>query len=668
MNELNRLATELLFHEVSQVLLFRIAELLRDILSFLPDGSTSKFRAECLDIDTTDVAVRALVIHDGTTDTALTARTRARSETILAMLNATPQALTHIDEAVMTHVNQYVIPRLTEAGVVDFAEMAAAIADLARAVTRSDRAEVYVAASGSGSSAHRVAHSTRDSSRDVGPWVQSGSSALVDRVLHTNRAKHTGADDSTELATPVPGGLASPHESPIGVLLLQRSNTDRYSAYHMALARNVCLRLAVLHTTEATGKVARAIADLRSVPLSTMAGSLAPILDLPEPQDLPPDVQLALSRVPSVLETVTRASNSSSVTVRIAVPDAEADEPHGLVLRRVAAFPADVMHDPDLILKQAHGGTSWRAVLTGQLHYAPDAASDEYYRPTRADTQSALTVPIKVEGRLLGTINMESRMLANYGPFLPQAEALAGALGRSFADAEAYFTQPVLARAAEVLDHGHDYEANLRQLKMSPALATLGGSERQTVEDFIDDGLDLITRTTRGWTDSSDEVAQTVWTALNNAYERRPVLSLSLPDWSNVETLNRPLEAGDARLIESAITNVFANMKRYAGDPGIGPTGYTPPTMETSECTWAGGQFLTITFWNTSSDYISSQISTRVYRIPIESSDGTLRLGSYLAALRIRQVRGTIAFAVADEGVRARTVLMIPLTQDRGGR
>ena len=64
--------------------------------------------------------------------------------------------------------------------------------------------------------------------------------------------------------TPIPGPLASSATPAVGVLALYRLERGReFRAYDQALARNVALRIALMHATNLSGSLALAMGSSR---------------------------------------------------------------------------------------------------------------------------------------------------------------------------------------------------------------------------------------------------------------------------------------------------------------------------------------------------------------------------------------------------------------------
>lgn len=78
-------------------------------------------------------------------------------------------------------------------------------------------------------------------------------------------------------------------------------------------------------------------------------------------------------------------------------------------------------------LRMGLDGMVGRVAATGKMRYAPDVRKDPYYLPCEPDTLSAVTIPLKVGGRVTGVISIDNRMLDAYSPDqLKVLQAIAG--------------------------------------------------------------------------------------------------------------------------------------------------------------------------------------------------------------------------------------------------
>lgn len=635
---------------------------------------------------TSDLVVAPLIL--GASDTGEPVRlSNEQYLDIAVMLNATAQASTRRDTRVVSEVDERISPQFSANGLLDFESMAQQAADLALSVTDSDGVAIFIRDS------DRTDHLT------LLALAQSKSEAAkslsVDRVLPENDVTLggnvslnrrtlqlppgppgspttrttwlTGERAVTELATPIPGPLASIASPTFGVLTVIRFGMRDFSAYDLALIRNVCLRVALLRSTYAASLIAAAIANLRSRPPRSAAGE--PPLSSPEGvrAGLPEDRKRGLARVPAALESVAAATNSQSVTVRLATADFLAPEPHGLVLVRAAAHPpARLLDKHDAQRESEHRGMNWLTITSGELQYAPDVENDSRFVKFRENTRSSLTVPIRHEGRLIGTLNLESRDLNNYGPFLPQVQALAGAIGRTLADSTSNQGNLVLERAASLLDNVHNLESSLRSLQDEILEVPMPDDKRLLVNSRFAEGFDLVDKTARYTSAEQEEDnlagSTTIGTLLRSACKSKPMLTLDHPDFDLDPLCRFELDHMAAESVYSALRNVLSNLKDHTGMIGRRRRSQgIARSIELGETCWDGRSMVTITFRNSTDTYISSKDASEVYRVPIKSDDGSLRLGAFLTSLRMTEIGGMAHFSVDDRGEIARTTLMIPV-------
>lgn len=584
------------------------------------------------------------------------------AEHLLAMLNANSRARARLDARVMADVDQTMVPHITDAGLVDLVGMAERAAALARRVTRSESARLYLR-DPHGSAPLSIVFP--DDEVDLLAY-ETELKELTRRVLDSHRADTADGAGHIALATPVPGPFASPHAPAVGVLTVLREHSREFSAYELALLRNICLRVAVVHATAASGGVAQAIAQLPSM----SSDALADVGNAIEPSThtaVPPDVRLGLTGVPEALERLARTTNSQSVSVRLALSDPSATEPHGLALRRVAAFPPSRMDDRLRVQYERHGGLNWRTVRNGRRTYSADVTTEADYTESRKETRSELSVPIRIGGQLRGTLNLESATVGNYGPFMPLVDALAGAIGRRLADAEAHHSQLVLERAAEVFDDAHYYEGRLQELRAKSEAIAVDAAEREAIITYIDKCIELISGTLRKKRANELVPHSTVDDVIQAALAKKHVLSLELPRDSQIAELQHQLTETEARLLHAATRNILSNLKKHGGKSALADDEtHQPPRMLYDACTWDGRRYALISYTNPVMEFVKAEDAYRIYRLPIER-DNILRLGAYLAALRLRELGGMLHFSINPDQV-ARTVMMIPTVRTRVGQ
>jgi hypothetical protein len=313
--------------------------------------------------------------------------------------------------------------------------------------------------------------------------------------------------------------------------------------------------------------------------------------------------------------------------------------------------------------QREHSGLNWRTMVSGKTNYAANVDKENDYHRSREGTASELSVPIRADGQLIGTLNLESAIPSNYEAFLPQVEAVAAGIGRRIADERGRYSQPLFERAAEVLDYGHGYEGKLLSLQERVNTFPLPDADLAALNNSIGDVLELITTGIKPDSGSGNIIHEprTVARAISDALEEEKVLGLRLPGRVNIDELQVELTPQAAHFVDSATRNILSNIKRHSGKPDKSAgVERRPAEVVYGACSWDGVRCATIAFFNTSPDPIPPSLASAIYRVPLVHRDG-LRLGAYLAAIRTQQIGGAISFVVREK-YYVRTVIVIPLT------
>ena len=93
------------------------------------------------------------------------------------------------------------------------------------------------------------------------------------------------------------------------------------------------------------------------------------------------------------------------------LPDADLDvEAHAYDLARYAKH-GEYIHRAEVILPINGQGLIPTAVRTGQLVYAPDVNKDDRYLPSDKRTRSELVVPLQIQSRILGALDLQSPII-----------------------------------------------------------------------------------------------------------------------------------------------------------------------------------------------------------------------------------------------------------------
>ncbi|MGH8897388.1 MAG: GAF domain-containing protein [Egibacteraceae bacterium] len=465
----------------------------------------------------------------------------------------------------------------------------------------------------------------------------------------------------TELITPIMGPLAGPNSPAVGALSVFRDSSESvYSGYDLSLLRNIALRLALLRTTGATARIADAITAMRtqaghvqladtSVAASALGGSA-----------LPRDIAAAVERFREPLEQLAHSTNSHSVTVRIALPSAETSASHGLALVRVAAYPRSRMtEDPYPAQQESDGGINWIVMRNGAPEYVRRARGDERVLAFRPGTASELCVPVRVEGALIGVLNLESTVIENYTVALPLILAFSAALGRTLADAAAAQTQRIIDRAALTMSKRHDIDNYLTEFERS--ILRHGPNERLRAD------FETFSERVRG---ALAEIRQPPSTPAVSEMSLSEILDKALvdldmitelPETRDSDLLNRRLNAQDGQALSLAFRNVFRNLINHTAPTMAASDGHPLRSIYFSNTVLDGRRQSVVIIENYSDEYISTDRAMELYRYPLVGNSGELRLGAFLAGLNARRAGAKLHASVLTDARTLRTIAVVPI-------
>lgn len=249
-------------------------------------------------------------------------------------------------------------------------------------------------------------------------------------VVDPSRSDWLGVDEeSHELALPllaVPGGETYPS---MGVLCVTRLEARPFSSHQIALAGDLALRIAFLLEQLRIEDAA----DESRLGLMVRAGQAFGDRYRPPDGDtswIPSDLMPAAPSVAVLLDVIAMVSLCDAATVRLLIPSTQRG--HRYELRRLAVWPPDESHQLTIHLSDQASVNAW--VARSGLHcYLPDVRRRESYfrfrglkdyKPVRPDTRSELCLPLALHGRIIGTVNLESRNPNNFALRVNQIRAL----------------------------------------------------------------------------------------------------------------------------------------------------------------------------------------------------------------------------------------------------
>ncbi|MEV6489772.1 hypothetical protein AB0M20_14260 [Actinoplanes sp. NPDC051633] len=464
-------------------------------------------------------------------------------------------------------------------------------------------------------------------------------------------------EGGAELVTPIAGPLADSWAPALGGIVLFRADGGGgYSAYERALVRNVALRLALFRTNIATRQIANAISVLRS-------GSPRRLQTPPTDAEVnhaelwPKDVAKVTARFDTPLAQLAESTHSHSVTLRIALPHSSSRSEHGLVLARVAAHPSERLNDLYERELEEDSGLHWEVMREGREKYLRSVHRDAKDWEFRPGTVSALCVPVKVEGILAGTLNLESPFADNYAPYLPLIVALSGAVGRTLADARAELEVGLLDTTAHALASQHQY---------SGVLARMADEIEDVQPRALHDTLMDRTRRLRTLIQDLREPdmpermpARSLWQIVRDSIDHLGV-QLSIVEPAE-QLFHLPLLPRVTRALTSVLENVWKNVDYHSSADGRDADGKTVPRATFGLARLDGMKQAMIIVDNLSLNILDENYCAALYRYPAEGSEGEIRLGTYLAGLNARRIGARIHGMPIQGGAGLRTICMIPV-------
>lgn len=606
---------------------------------------------------------------------------------IAARVNSTAHANVRRDDLIMRRLDQKLDPAEYITGSVDFEAAAEALVEVAVDISGSDAGACYL-----------VDQSKKRFRREAPPrlvreygnrWEYKpelatrgstlaavaveqhltlqlppgfGGRAVVPTVSMkgTNDGGHP--DQLLELATPLPGPLAAPKAPAVGVLTVAKlSDPTPYGAYEMAVVRNVALRLALIANTTNTTQAAQMFARLsrRAGRLPMEASQRAKHSWDPPAVTLPDDILDAVPTIEDALTTLGRVTRSGTATFRAALPGGGFKAPHGLTLARVAGYPAKIGRSEKFAFQpETEGGYNWQAVRTGRIRSIPVVKPDDRnFSSHRKSTKSELAVPVFVEDRVIGVVNLESPVEHAFDGHIEIAQAAAEHIGLAIANVRLSLSGLVQERATDVLREAHqitklpeEFEKELKGLTSSeehrvsaaaePIMRRVGGLARVDPEP-------------PPLPESGDFSLPTLAECVTKAFG---------PEAFEVEEGRGPWRQHEpevALVIVKALKDVLDNALIHR------PKGAPRPRLALSSPVW-GGQVQDILVVTSVASRVHSEAKAiNIYRCPLEmesESERDLRgsqLGAYLAGLQIRRVGGEVHLSYDEDSV-ARVVLAIP--------
>jgi hypothetical protein len=475
-----------------------------------------------------------------------------------------------------------------------------------------------------------------------------------------------------EVATPVPGPPASARASSAGVLTVMRlagsgGEPDPYAAYDYALLRNVALRLALLRATENMEAASELFRDLVIRGPQTL--SVAAIRERGEPyrprttKPIPGDLTAVLPSIEAALGKIARLTGSHSATLRLALPDLGTSAAHGLSLFLVAAHSETGLIDSEEVQNLDGGGINWVAASTGRVQNVPFVRRAKGYKRVRERTMAEISVPVTVEGMVVGVVNLESPVARAYDARVSTAIAFAEHVGAMLADARLAKARHLHHYATQIVRRGHDLSAET--LEIDKALASSPPGVRTKV-DAVMRKLDEKFRGIARFDPTEDRQPGATLPDLAEAARRNASIEdvsvrgdLTGPEWL-------PLDEESTGLVSDSLRHVFVNVQNHMPIDAKEP----PELTFFNGVVWGGRSYDVVRIRNESKRTIDAWRAVNLYRVPIVDRERRLprsggsevdlpRFGAYLAGNQARAVGGNVHL-VLEPADRVRLTVMIP--------
>lgn len=620
---------------------------------------------------------------------------------ITERVNATAQADIRRDAAIMARLDNQLDPADFAKGTVDLEQAANALVQLAVDVSGSDVGACYVFDHGKSAmtlTGVAVTGPHRDAGWHYPEELDKHSQALAFSSFANRRpiqlppgftsgegefATCTCADgtehESVELATPIVGPLASPKAPAVGVLTVARLDVEeaKYGAYDLAVLRNISLRLALISATANTEAAARVFAQLSTRATDRIRSQTAasgPLRGLRLTENglgdasrapLPDDLQMTLPAIQEGLETLGRITGSYSATFRVALPSNRPTGPLGLTLRRIAAYPARWLDEAGELQEQKDGGINWKVALTGVPQYAPVVEDDDAYLERRVTTLSELCVPVLVEGRVIGVVNLESADRNAYDALVTTAQAFAAHVGLAIADARIAISSVLHDYAIEIVRRGHELGGQECRELRDLAAEVPTGSWQARLREFADE-IEAKAKGLRTFAASEGTRGAAALTLPDLVRERRDAIKLAFAELIvDPGSEWRPYPPGIAQLVALALKDVLGNVKRHSA------ANAAPAYLHLHQGQWGGERYDILTVRNRPSAPLDPMNAVNAYRAllgyespdPGAGEDGeTLRVpqfGAFLAGTMARRVGGDVHLCQLPDGF-TQVTLSIP--------
>ncbi|HMS71767.1 MAG TPA: GAF domain-containing protein, partial [Baekduia sp.] len=299
-----------------------------------------------------------------------------------------------------------------------------------------------------------------------------------------------------ELAVPVfQSSIGQSVRNVIGVINVEKvrrsdgSGDSGYFTYRdLTMLRSVATQLSLWQSHALLTTFSRSLAQLTRRNAVQSHGGGRTDSTPPAPTGIPADATGAREVVEETLRSLYNVTRTYSVAVRLISPDQ-------LRLVRFAAYPAERQDDahPELMVSDRKSVNAWVARM-GRACYIRNRKGTKALAPypgldgvaeCRDGILSELCLPIFVSGRVVGTLNLESRYKDAYADYVELANALVEQVGLAIAHSRRAQEQEVYSLSIATTANLHQVYRHVARLKDYAA----GNLELLGIADAIEDAV-----------------------------------------------------------------------------------------------------------------------------------------------------------------------------------
>jgi GAF domain-containing protein len=437
-------------------------------------------------------------------------------------------------------------------------------------------------------------------------------------------------DPYAELAVPiVQSSLGSRGGSVVGVINVEKArpaDTGYYTYRDLTLLRSVASRLSLWCAHNLLVDTSRSLAQLtrrHALPADLPTG--------PHPDRtvdaVPADAWSAKTTVDDILLTVYQLTRSHSATVRLLSPDRQ----H---LVRFCAFPTTRLDDEFGAIPVSNTGSvnTWVARTSQECYIRSlrERGARRDYRglsghlEARSGTLSELCLPLFVNGRFVGTFNLESRYRDGYADSRELVSAVREQVSLALQHGRRAQEQTVLSMTLATSANVHEILKKAERLATAPADTADFGEVANSIIQLIDLGAADIDPQPSATT---TEIAHTVIAELNYA---------NIVHFRN----EAPITLHHAGLEALILKLIFRELFRNA---------YAASLKVNLKCTirWlvtrvGGKRYLTANVANEIRFPVAPETTRALFRVPVHYDASRTHIGAFTAGALARSLGGDV--------------------------